>query len=211
MFWYEDEVKRLQEELSILTEPHGVVFYGSSSIRLWDSLQEDFADYAPVNTGFGGSTLAACGWFFDRIFKNLHPKSIILYAGDNDLGDGRHPEEVFLFFKELVEMIHERYGDIPLGFISIKPSFTRWDIVDKIRYTNKLIETEIKRLGRNMCFINVHDKMMDKTGYPKKEYLDPDGLHINEKGYALWKEIIMESVSAGEMKLYKMVPEHPPA
>ncbi|TDH29201.1 GDSL family lipase [Segetibacter sp. 3557_3] len=211
MFWYEDEVKRLEEDLSIVTEPHGVVFYGSSSIRLWDSLQEDFADYAPVNTGFGGSTLAACGWFFNRIFTNLNPKSIILYAGDNDLGDGRHPEEVFLFFKELVDMIHERYGDIPLGFISIKPSFTRWDIVDKIRYTNKLIEAEINRLGRNMCFINVHDKMTDKTGYPKKEYLDPDGLHINEKGYALWKETIMESVRAGEMKLFKLIPEHPPA
>lgn len=207
MLWYEDEVKRLEAELSTQTGNTGLVFYGSSSIRLWDSLQEDFSAYAPLNVGFGGSTLAACGWFFNRIFERLSPTSIIIYAGDNDLGDGRHPEEVFLFFKELVELVHQRYGDIPLGFISIKPSFTRWDIVDKIRHTNKLIADEITKMGGNMCFINVHDTMTDKTGYPKKEYLDPDGLHINEKGYAVWKQIILDCAASGHMKLFK-VPEN---
>jgi lysophospholipase L1-like esterase len=191
MRWYEEEVKRLEKEIAALDYEPGLVFYGSSSIRLWETLEEDFKGHLPLNIGFGGSTLAACGWFFERVFTNLHPRSIIIYAGDNDLGDGRSPEEVFLFFNELLHLIQHRFGDIPFGFISIKPSISRWDIVDKIRQTNRLIEAEIKKTGSNLGFINIYDSMTDKSGYPKREFLDPDGLHITEKGYQLWKEIIL--------------------
>jgi lysophospholipase L1-like esterase len=196
MLWYENEVQRLEKEKGQLTYDPKLLFYGSSSIRLWDSLNEDFSPYQPVNLGFGGSTLAACVWFFDRLVAPYRPKSIIVYAGDNDLGDGRHPEEVFIFFRQLVACSRERFGDIPLAFISIKPSITRWNILDSIRYANKIIEAEITKQGGNLHFINVYNKMTDNAGYPKREFLDPDGLHMSQKGYALWKEIIGQYVSA---------------
>jgi lysophospholipase L1-like esterase len=196
MLWYENEVQRLEQEKGQLTYDPKLLFYGSSSIRLWDSLYEDFSPYQPVNLGFGGSTLAACVWFFDRLVAPYHPGSLIVYAGDNDLGDGRHPEEVFIFFRQLVACTRERFGDIPLAFISIKPSITRWNILDSIRYANKIIEAEINKQGGNLHFINVYNQMTDNAGYPKREFLDPDGLHMSQKGYALWKEIIGQYVSA---------------
>ena len=196
MQWYENEVQRLEKEKESQKYEPKMIFYGSSSIRLWETLDHDFAAYQPGNLGFGGSTLAACVWFFDRLFASYRPESIIVYAGDNDLGDGRHPEEVFIFFRQLVASTRQRFGNIPLAFISIKPSISRWNIVDSIRYTNKIIEEEIKKEGNNLHFINVYNKMTDNAGYPKREFLDPDGLHINEKGYALWKEILLPYVSA---------------
>lgn len=195
MQWYENEVRRLEQEKASLQYEPKMLFYGSSSIRLWDTLYQDFSSYQPVNLGFGGSTLAACVWFFDRLLTPYRPASIIVYAGDNDLGDGRHPEEVFIFFQQLVASTRQRYGNIPLAFISIKPSITRWNMVDSIRYTNKLIEEEIQQRGDNLHFIDVYHRMTDNAGYPKREFLDPDGLHINEKGYALWKEILLPYVS----------------
>ena len=195
MLWYENEVQRLEQEKGSLGYDPKMIFYGSSSIRLWETLYEDFAAYKPVNLGFGGSTLAACVWFFDRLLADYHPESLIVYAGDNDLGDGRHPEEVFIFFRQLVACTRSRFGNIPLAFISIKPSITRWNIVDSIRYTNKIIEEEIKQQGDNLHFIDIYHRMTDNAGYPKREFLDPDGLHINEKGYALWKEIILQYVA----------------
>jgi lysophospholipase L1-like esterase len=195
MVWYENEVQRLEKERTELTYDPKLLFYGSSSIRLWETLYEDFADYKPVNLGFGGSTLAACDWFFDRLVAPFHPDSIIVYAGDNDLGDGRHPEEVFIFFQQLVTRIRRQFGSIPLAFISVKPSISRWNIVDSIRDANKIIEEEIKRQADNLHFINVYTRMTDNAGYPKREFLDPDGLHINEKGYALWKGIIRQYLS----------------
>jgi len=195
MVWYENEVQRLEKERAELTYDPKLLFYGSSSIRLWENLHEDFAGYQPINLGFGGSTLAACVWFFDRLVAPFHPTSIIVYAGDNDLGDGRHPEEVFIFFKQFVSQVRDHFGDIPLAFISIKPSITRWNIVDSIRYANKIIEEEITRQANNLHFINIYNRMTDNAGYPKREFLDPDGLHINGKGYALWKEIILQYLS----------------
>jgi len=196
MIWYENEVQRLEQERGSLDYDPKMIFYGSSSIRLWETLYEDFKPYRPVNLGFGGSTLAACVWFFDRLLQSYDPESIIVYAGDNDLGDGRHPEEVFIFFRQLVTCTRQRFGNIPLAFISIKPSITRWNIVDSIRYTNKIIGEDIRREGGNLHFINVYNKMTDNAGYPKREFLDPDGLHINAKGYTLWKEIILQHLPA---------------
>ncbi|MEP7318222.1 MAG: GDSL-type esterase/lipase family protein [Panacibacter sp.] len=202
MVWYEDEIKRLEKEREELNNEPGLIFYGSSSIRLWETLQEDFKIYNPANLGFGGSTLAACVWFFERVIAPLQPDSIIVYAGDNDLSDGRHPEEVFIFFKQLVTLTRQNFGDIPLGFISIKPSISRWDIINNIKHTNRIIEQEINNDNGNLSFINVYDKMTDNSGYPRREFLEPDGLHINKKGYELWKDIILDYALCDKMKLF---------
>src|ERR1700744_6741700 len=130
MVWYENEVQRLEKERTALTEEPKLLFYGSSSIRLWESLNDDFAAYQPVNLGFGGSTLAACVWFFDRLLAPYHPTSLVLYAGDNDLGDGRHPEEVLIFFQEFTTRVIKRFGSISCYFISLKPSINRWTLAD---------------------------------------------------------------------------------
>jgi lysophospholipase L1-like esterase len=194
MFWYEDEVKRLEKERSQLNYTPATLFYGSSSIRLWTTLKTDFESLSPVNLGFGGSTLAACTWFFDRIIAPYDAKSIVFYAGDNDLGDGRHPEEIFIFFQQLACKIKERYGDIPCYFISIKPSIARWKLISNLKYTNTIIENEIIRMNSNWKFIDIFSSMLDKNGYPAKEYFENDGLHLNNNGYALWREIVSNKI-----------------
>jgi lysophospholipase L1-like esterase len=190
MFWFEDEVKRLEKEGAKCNYRGSMIFYGSSSIRLWQSLCNDLKELEPVNLGFGGSTLAACTWYFDRIVAPYHVRSFVFYAGDNDLGEGRHPEEIFIFFQQLAERVAARYGDIPCYFISIKPSVLRWGINDPLRFTNHIIEKEIADHHKNWQFINIYDPMLDKNGNPDKSYFEADGLHLNGKGYELWKSII---------------------
>ena len=127
MFWYEDEVYSLEKKLKAASPATPqVVFYGSSSIRLWDTLPQDFPDVATLNLGFGGATLAACAWFFERLVVPAQPKALVFYAGDNDLGDERHPEEVYLFFCALLEKVRRQFPAIPFTFLSIKPSLARW-------------------------------------------------------------------------------------
>lgn len=190
MYWYEDEVKRLEKDgLKAGYDPE-IIFYGSSSIRLWGNLASDFPGKKVANLGFGGSTLAACVWFFQRIMINYKPQALIIYAGDNDLGDGRNPEEVFIFFQQLAVQVANRFGNIPCYFISLKPSLTRWHMKEQFMYTNNLIESEIIKHSNNWTFIDVFKKMLDKSGQPIPEYYTNDGLHMSEKGYQLWKEII---------------------
>ncbi|MBB6126021.1 GDSL-type esterase/lipase family protein [Mucilaginibacter lappiensis] len=195
MYWYEEEVKGLEKErMKLIYEP-STLFYGSSSIRLWDTLFDDFKPFKPANLGFGGSTLAACSWFFDRIVAPYDAKSIVVYAGDNDLGDGRHPEEIFIFFEQLANQIAQRFDAIPCYYVSIKPSIARWDLINSLRYTNNIIENEIIKRDDNWKFINIYNKMLNKDGYPDKEYFQADGLHLSKKGYALWKQAIYARLS----------------
>jgi lysophospholipase L1-like esterase len=199
MYWYEDEVKALEiESLKTGYEPE-TIFYGSSSIRLWNTLYQDMAHVKPVNLGFGGSTLAACVWFFDRLMMPFSPKRLVVYAGDNDLGDGRSPEEVFLFFQDLVTKVRARFGSsMPCYYVSLKPSPSRWQIVDKFKRANNLIESEIMKQNDNWRFINIFEAMLDSNGIPDKQYYGDDGLHLTAEGYLVWTRVISSSIAANE-------------
>src|SRR3954462_10890908 len=192
MEWYEEDVRAaIAERQSCRYEPK-TVFYGSSSIRLWTKLYEDFEGFKPVNLGFGGSTLAACIWFFDRIISPIkHPDVFILYAGDNDLGDGRHPEELLIFYREFLFKLRKHYPDIPFYYISIKPSISRMELIGEIMQANKLIEHEIDMASGNNYFVNIFDKMIGKNGKPIVSYFQEDGLHLSRDGYIVWREIIL--------------------
>ncbi|MGM9476094.1 SGNH/GDSL hydrolase family protein [Pedobacter sp. GSP4] len=194
MYWYEEEVKQLEKTHRLDREHPGIVFYGSSSIRLWNSLEDDFPHSKVTNLGFGGSTLAACVWFFERIMTDYRPKSLVVYAGDNDLGDGRNPEEIFIFFQQLMVKANLRFGALPCYFISLKPSLTRWHMADQFRYTNNLIESEIIKQNGNWKFIDVFKKMLDKSGQPDPSLYDGDGLHLSEAGYRLWAQVVSEKL-----------------
>jgi lysophospholipase L1-like esterase len=196
MYWYEDEVKRLEKDIFKTEYKPETIFYGSSSIRLWASLYKDFKDLKPVNLGFGGSTLAACVWFFERAMLGYNPKRLVIYAGDNDLGDGRHPEEVFIFFQQLVVKTSKRFGDIPCYFVSLKPSISRFSAIDQFKFTNNLIETEIIKNNTNWHFINIFKGMVDSAGRPKSNYFLNDGLHLSENGYQLWQQVINDYINA---------------
>ena len=194
MIWYQDEIERVEKVRATLSYEPDVVFYGSSSFRLWGALYENFKEYKPANLGFGGSTLAACVWYFERILKPYKPKLLLIYAGDNDIGDGRNPEEIFIFFQQLEVKIRENCGNIPVGFISIKPSIARYNLRGQIVYTNKLIENEIKKLP-NFHYINIYDSMLDSHRHPKKAYFENDGLHLSAAGYELWKAHLLSFIS----------------
>src|ERR1039457_660520 len=103
MEWYEQEVNAMEERLRVSPPPPGlVVFYGSSSMRMWESLEDDFCDIGGRNLAFGGSTLDACAWYFEQLLVPCHPRSIVCYAGDNALGDGKTPVEVMSSFRQLL-------------------------------------------------------------------------------------------------------------
>lgn len=196
MDWYEQDVKRLEEEALNLKYKPEMVFYGSSSITMWSTLYEDFAAYKPVNLGFGGSTLEACVYYFNRIMKPYDPNSIVIYAGDNDLGDGKQPKQVLDFFEQLCKLIADKYNKATVFYISVKPSLTRWNINKQIRETNELIKQSIETKHAQMQFINIYNSMLNEKGKPNAELYVEDGLHLSSKGYTVWKEILLTHFSS---------------
>ncbi|NVN93135.1 MAG: GDSL family lipase [Desulfuromonadales bacterium] len=192
MEWYEQEVREMEQRRRVSPPPAGLVlFYGSSSIRMWESLEEDFRDVGVLNMAFGGSTLAACVWFFERLVVPCRPRSIICYAGDNDLGDGRMPEDVVVSFRNLLAKVDTHFPQIPFSMLSIKPSPSRWHLSDRIRFINEAIKREMQ--GRdNRYFIDIHAAMLGSDGQPDNSLFLEDGLHVSQKGYQVWKELLLD-------------------
>ncbi len=190
MTWYEDEVQHLEK--TILSNPDllgRTVFYGSSSIRLWAELATDFPQQSVLNLGFGGSTLAACGWFMERVLIPAQPKTIIFYAGDNDLGDGRHPEEVDLLFVGFMARLRQYLPQVPLTFLSIKTSPARMPLALQIQKTNQLIFQEIAPMPHTR-YLDVASALLGSDGNPRWECFETDGLHLSRTGYRAWQTVL---------------------
>ncbi len=121
--------------------PEGVLFVGSSSIRLWDALETDFGALPVViKRGFGGSTLSDCVHYLDRLVVRYRPRTVLVYAGDNDLAEGRTAADVLRQFDAFVHGVHKALPATRIAFISIKPSPARASLLPEIRRANALVE-----------------------------------------------------------------------
>jgi lysophospholipase L1-like esterase len=190
MQWYEEEVRGLERAHAAHPPPAGaVLFYGSSSFRLWSSLADDMRAWPVVNRAFGGSTLAACVHFFERLVTPVAPRSLLVYAGDNDLGDGQAPEQVVASFAALLAKVDAQLGPIPLGFVSIKPSPARWNLREQIVTVNDQARGLLRDrpLG---YYIDVFGPMLGSDGRPRLELFAEDMLHLSPAGYRLWDYVI---------------------
>ncbi len=168
------------------------VFYGSSSFRLWRTLAGDFPDQTILNLGFGGARIAYCIYYFDRLVKPVNLKSLIFYAGDNDIADGYLPSQVLNFFTDFYRRFRESFPKTKITFVSIKPSPARLYFLDRITESNELV-MQFLRKEPDTSYLNVHNRMLNKTGEIRKELFLEDGLHMSRKGYIVWKETFLEN------------------
>ena len=174
--------------------PHGaVLFVGSSSIRMWDDLEEQFKDARVLKRGFGGSRLTDCVKHLDRLVITYQPRLVMLYAGDNDLAEGGSPEEVLERVKAFADGVHGRLPDTQITFISIKPSPARRALIQKARAANELVRAYADAHPK-VDYIDVFSPMLAADGAPRAELFRTDALHLNDAGYALWRKIIQPFV-----------------
>lgn len=170
---------------------NGTLFVGSSSIRRWD-LNKYFPELDPINRGFGGSQLADSVQFMEILVLKHQPKTVVMYAGDNDLSKGKSPERVFADFAEFVAILQKRLPETQLHYIAVKPSLKRIQLIEKGDRTNRLIQTYCQ-MHPNLHFVDIATPMMT-TGKPQADLFVEDLLHVNEKGYQMWAEIVKKSL-----------------
>ena len=192
--WYVPEIEAFLTSDRVNPPPLcSILFTGSSSVRLWDSLADDMAPAQVINRGFGGSTIADVDENFDRIVAPYLPKAIFFYAGENDLSSGKPAAHVFADFQRFMALKYQTLEDTPVYFISLKPSKLRFDQMARQSEVNALVK-HLSRQRRDLHFINVVAAMLDK-GKLRNIYRE-DGLHMTREGYRIWTRLIRPAVLA---------------
>ena len=189
-FWRDIQNFKKQDEKSFPPK-NAILFLGSSSFKRWKDVQDDFPSYLIINRGFGGSRLPNLIRYAKDIVFPYSPKQVVIYCGENDLAssDTVTARMVFGRFEELFNIIRGKFPDLPVAYISMKPSPRRIHLLPKMREGNQLIK-DFLTMQKNAVFIDVYHLMLDDSEQPIPELFFDDGLHMNAKGYAVWKKII---------------------
>ncbi|MFT3761839.1 MAG: SGNH/GDSL hydrolase family protein [Pseudoxanthomonas sp.] len=187
--WARDMDRFAAEDAANPPPKGAVLFVGSSSIRFWTTLAQDFPGVATINRGFGGSEVRDSTWYADRIVVPYAPRLIVLYAGDNDINSGRSPRQVRDDFVAFVQRVRRDLPHARIAYLAIKPSPSRIEQLSAQREANALVRAEAARLP-DVDFIDVATPMLDADGQPRAELFGPDRLHMNRAGYELWRGIV---------------------
>jgi lysophospholipase L1-like esterase len=190
--FYKDIQQFKKRDSSAFPPKNAILLVGSSSFTKWRDVQTYFPGHPIINRGFGGSVLTDVIRYANDIIIPYQPKQVIVYCGDNDLAssDTITPQIVTERFKTLFNNIRQKLPATTITFVSIKPSPSRLRLLDKMKQTNSMIEAFLKS-QKNTSFIDVFKPMLLADGRPIPEIFLSDSLHMNDKGYAIWK-IAME-------------------
>lgn len=189
---FEKEILAYEAKDKINMPPPGMrLFIGSSSFRIWKEIYEDLIGYDVINRGFGGSQLSDVLYYYDRMVKKYQPSWIFLYEGDNDTAAGKTAKEVHEDFMKLVQMVKRDMPKTKIVFVGIKPSISRFHLVDIQREVHRLILMEVKK-DKNIYFIDTHSPFFDKDSALIQDVFLKDGLHLNRKGYEIFGGTILD-------------------
>jgi lysophospholipase L1-like esterase len=167
--------------------PGGLLFTGSSTIRMWTTLAADFPHHPVINRGFGGTEIVDCTHFADRLIFPHAPKAIYLRCGGNDIHNGKTPAEVFADFQEFVATIHARLPATEIWFISLCPTLARISETAANKKLNELVALYARRTPQ-VHYIDAWSVSLDTAGHVRSEIFLEDKLHFNAAGYRILAE-----------------------
>lgn len=191
--WQADIDAFLAADQQAPSDPGGIVFVGSSSIRMWN-LPESFPELAALNRGFGGSEIADSTHYFTELVGKHEPRLVVFYAGDNDVANGNSAERVHEDFVAFAEKFKLLLPDAQLVYLAIKPSIARWSMAETMQAANARIAADCAVEDR-FTFVDVWPVMLGSDGKPRADIFLEDGLHMNQTGYALWADLLREPLT----------------
>lgn len=176
-------------------EKGSIVFTGSSSIRMWKNLQEEFPDFPLINTGFGGSQASDLFHHLHALVLRFNPSAVFIYEGDNDVNAGKTSQVILEDLKQILDLVGMKYPQIPIYFIGAKPSPSRWQLKKEYEQFNQELQ-QFATNQPNTHYIDVWNPMLDQNGHPRPELFLADLLHMKPTGYEIWKNQIQKPMNS---------------
>lgn len=170
-------------------EKGGIVFTGSSSIRLWKTLKADFPGLPVLNRGFGGSVSNDLNVYFDTLITRHEPKIVVTYTGSNDINAKLTPQEAFADYTKFLQKVHETLPKARVIVTSVKIGEKRLAQIPQVQELNRLLQDWIS--GKDWIrYVDCTSYLADEKGHPIRKYYVKDLLHLSAAGYAEWTKIL---------------------
>ena len=176
------------EDLYSFAKPNSTLFIGSSSIRMWNSLKDDFPELNIIHRGFGGSNSADVLKYMNEIVLPYNAENIVYYEGDNDIPAKIPPDTIIYNMEQFIIRVRETRPDTKIYLISPKPAIVRMQSWN----TYKLLHSKMAGLAESytdVFFIDVSEEMFHDSRLNEDLFIE-DGLHMNDKGYNIWTDKI---------------------
>ena len=172
-----------------------VLFVGSSTIRLWPT-SDRFPGLPIVNRGFGGSQITDVNHYLQETVLKYRPAVVVFYAGDNDINDGKSPEQVRNDFRTFAQRVRSARADTRIIYLPIKPSVARWALWSKMQAANDAIHGYITGYSASnpanplLIYADVATPMLTPGGETQPHLYIADGLHMSDAGYDIWTRVL---------------------
>jgi lysophospholipase L1-like esterase len=193
---WEDDIQKFEQLDKTITYPKtSILFAGSSSIRLWSTIDKDMAPYTVIQRGFGGSRLNDLSVYANRIIDPHPCSAIVLFVANDITGnkDDKSPKEVASLFLKVLKTIRKTHPETPVFWIEVTPTPLRWNVWPQIQKASTLIK-HICDNQRNTYFIKTDFAFLNEQGVPKDELFIDDKLHLTGNGYSVWTGIIKKEL-----------------
>ena len=192
--YYQEDINKFKDQdLINFPEDVEVLFTGSSSIRFWNSLEEDMRPLKVLNRGFGGAHIVHVNYHFEDVVSRYNPQAIVFFCGTNDITALKTAKETVEDFKIFQNKVRTNLPNVPIFVIGIKPTPAREYIEEEELEYSKLI-TDLAAEDDLLSFIDIWDAMLSEEGERIPELFVEDGLHINAKGYEIWTKLVRENL-----------------
>lgn len=186
---WEEHIRKFEEaDRNKPPQPDGILFVGSSSIRMWKT-DRWFPGEGVINRGFGGSQISDVNYFAERIVLKYRPRAIVFYAGDNDVAKGKTPKRVLDDFRAFAGLVANELPNTNIVYVPIKPSLARWKLWPTMREANAMIKAFIDSKD-NLRYADTATPMLGEDGKPEADLFIKDGLHLSDKGYEMWSRVV---------------------
>ncbi len=189
---WEDAIQEFKKLDSTETYSNdAILFAGSSSIRLWNTIEEDMSPFKIIQRGYGGAKLNDFAYYAKEIIYPHNFKALVLFIANDISGSkkDKSPKDVADLFNYTIDLVRDKYQDVPIFWIQITPTLNRWDVWDRTNEANNLIK-EMCENSENLYFIETENYFLTSDGLPNTDLFIEDQLHLNIDGYNKWSEII---------------------
>lgn len=201
---FETDIQKLEQLREHENKEDYLLFIGSSSIRRWNTIEENMAPYSVVKRGYGGAHYYDLIHFVERLIQDKQKaKAVVIFVANDITGkssrDKLHndltPKQILRLFQVITKKIHKKLTEeLPIYVIETTPTPSRWKVWGQIATANDLIQSYTEKQPK-LHFISTRNYFLNKRGVPEGKYFIQDSLHFSQAGYDLWEKIIKKELN----------------